>query len=278
MVAMRSYKRRLYKKRRTIRKLKTTLRRKIQRGGVTPEEELIRLVIKMSPSILKLVLGNIEPFVRICVLLARMSQMGGRISKSSRLYQTGGALSQSMKDELIQKLSQLKQSFHDKQKMDVVGCIEMIQNKVNTAKTADTAENVAPSNVVENVPTVEAELLQNQNPQADASQPAGRDELTQNTPQAPQLSMIEKFKNFKQVIRDKVKQKIESNVTKLQSILTGQEYRCLLTIKNAVLEDFLDKIEKSSILEDAKQTATNALGSIKSNFSNSIRNPFRREF
>jgi len=236
MAAKRSYKKRSYKKRGTIRKLKTTLRRKIQRGGVTSEEELIRLVIKMSPGILKLVLGNIEPFVRICVLLATMSsQMGGRSSKSSRLYQTGGALSQNVKDELIQKLSELKQSFTEKQRTDVVDCIKKIENKVNTEKTS--AENMP----VTPTPTVEDELTSHDQAPAEASQPA-----IQST------SMLEKIKQFKQVIRDKVNLKVDSKVTKLDSILNGEEYKCLLTIKDAVLEDFRDKIKNSSIITKAK--------------------------
>lgn len=236
MAAKRSYKKRSYKKRGTIRKLKTTLRRKIQRGGVTPEEDLIRLVIKMSPGILKLVLGNIEPFVRICVLLATMSsQMGGRSSKSSRLYQTGGALSQNVKDELIQKLSELKQSFTEKQRMDVVACIEKIENKVNTEKTS--AENMP----VTPTPTVEDELTSQDQAPAEASQPA-----IQST------SMFEKLTKFKQVISEKVKQKIETKVTNLQNRLNGEEYKCLLTIKDAVLEDFRDKIKNSSIITNVK--------------------------
>ncbi len=233
MAAKGSYKKRSYKKRRAIRKLKTTLRRKIQRGGLTPEQELIRLVIKMSPGILKLVLGNIEPFVRICVLLATMSsQMGGRSSKSSRLYQTGGALSQIVKDELIQKLSQLKQSFTEKQKMDVVACIEKIENKVNTEKT--TAENMP----VTPTPSVEDELTS----QVSASE-------STPTPAAESTSMFEKFKK---VIRDKVKLKVDSKVTNLQNRLNDDEYQCLLTIKNAVLEDFREKINNNSIITNVK--------------------------
>jgi hypothetical protein len=251
MAAKRSYKKRSYKKRGTIRKLKTTLRRKIQRGGVTPEEELIHLVIKMSPGILKLVLGNIEPFVRICVLLATMSsQMGGRSSKSSRLYQTGGALSQNVKDELIQKLSELKQSFTEKQRMDVVACIEKIENKVNTEKTS--AENMP----VTPTPTVEDELT-------------SQDQAPAPAPDIQSTSMFELTK-FKQVIGDKVKQKIESKVTKLQSILNGEEYKCLLTIKDAVLEDFRDKIKNSSIITNVKDGLSAVSGAVSNTVSSKL--------
>jgi len=224
MAPKRSYKKRSYKKRRAIRKLKTTLRRKIQRGGITPEQ-------KLMISILKLVLGNIEPFVRICVLLATMSsQMGGRSSKSSRLYQTGGALSQSMKEELNEKLSQLKDSFNEKQKTDVVACIDMIQSKVNTEKTI--AENMP----VTPTPSVEDELTS----QVSASE-------STPTPAAESTSMFEKFK---QVITEKVLQKIESKVTTLKSKLNGDEYQCLLTIKNAVLDDFSEKINNNPIVSN----------------------------
>jgi len=219
MAPKRSYKKRSYKKRRAIRKLKTTLRRKIQRGGITPEQ-------KLMISILKLVLGNIEPFVRICVLLATMSsQMGGRSSKSSRLYQTGGALSQNVKDELKQKLLELRNYFDVKQKKDVVRCIDKIQSKVN-------AQDI----ITENIPVPEESIQQQLESESTP------------TPAAESTSMFEKLTKFKQVITEKVLQKIESKVTTLKSKLNGDEYQCLLTIKNAVLDDFRKRIENSSIM------------------------------
>lgn len=227
MAPKRSYKKRSYKKRRAIRKLKTTLRRKIQRGGITPEQ-------KLMISILKLVLGNIEPFVRICVLLATMSsQMGGRSSKSSRLYQTGGALSQNVKDELKQKLLELRNYFDVKQKKDVVDCIDMIQSKVDT-------QTITPENITVPEQTIEDELT-SQLPPA----PAPESALTSDT---ESTSRFEKLTKFKEVITKKVLQKIESKVNTLTSILTRDEYQCIQTIKTAVLEDFRKRIENSSIM------------------------------
>ena len=227
------------------------MRRKIHMvGGVGPEEELIRLVIKMSPGILKLILGNIEPFVRICVLLAKITsaQMGGRSSMSSKLYQTGGALSQSMKDELNQKLSQLKQSFTEKQKMDVVACIEKIIGKVNTQ--AITPENIP----VPNTPTIEEELT---------SEAAAPESAPTPTPDTESTSILAKLTEFKKVITDKVKQKIESKVTTLKSILNGDEYQCIQTIKTAVLEDFRERIENSSIMGSVRNAVSKGKDLVK---------------
>ena len=251
MVKYATNRKRSYKKRRMIRKLKRTMRRKIHMvGGVGPEEELIRLVIKMSPGILKLILGNIEPFVRICVLLAKITsaQMGGRSSMSSKLYQTGGALSQSMKDELNQKLSQLKQSFTEKQKMDVVACIEKIIGKVNTQ--AITPENIP----VPNTPTIEEELT---------SEAAAPESAPTPTPDTESTSILAKLTEFKKVITDKVKQKIESKVTTLKSILNGDEYQCIQTIKTAVLEDFRERIENSSIMGSVRNAVSKGKDLVK---------------
>jgi len=258
MVKYATNRKRSYKKRRMIRKLKRTMRRKIHMvgGGPEEEEELIRLVINMLPGILKLILGNIEPFVRICVLLAKITsaQMGGRSSMSSKLYQTGGALSQSMKEELNEKLSQLKDSFTEKQKMDVVACIDKIQTKVN-------AQAITPENIpVPDTPTIEEELT-SQLPPAPAP-----------TPDIESTSMFEKLTKFKQVISDKVKEKIESKVTTLQGILNSDEYRCIQTIKTAVLDDFRERIANSSIVGNVR----NAVGQVRDNAAAVLSSFFRR--
>ena len=44
----RASKKRAYKKRRTIRKLKTTLRRKLQRGGAG-EDVIIQIMLQLAP-------------------------------------------------------------------------------------------------------------------------------------------------------------------------------------------------------------------------------------
>lgn len=83
MAAMRSYKKRSYKKRRAIRKLKTTLRRKIQRGGnpalITPCIIIFMALFGNSPVV--------KAFITILEILAGMPQRGGN---SKNFKQRGG--------------------------------------------------------------------------------------------------------------------------------------------------------------------------------------------
>jgi len=248
MVKHSTNRKRSYKKRRMIRKLKKTMRRNIHMvGGGGDDEIIIKLILQVAPGILKLVLGNIEPFVRICVLLLSMSQpiRGGRSSKSRKLYQTGG-VSQRIQEELTEKLTNMKEYFTKQNKIEVVGCIDKIQNKVN-AQLITTENSQVPS-----TSSIESELTP---PELTSQLPA-----TETTPSTESNNnILEKFKEFKRVIFDnfenfkqfktviieKVKTKIEDKVLKLQSILNSEEYKCLIIIKNAVFDDFIQKINSS---------------------------------
>jgi hypothetical protein len=101
MATMRLYKKRSYKKRRTIRKLKTTLRRKIQRGGNI-------LVVKFALILFLGLFGNspiFQAFIKILQILAGIElQVGGN---GKNFKQRGGG-----------KLSEALQQFNNAVQMD----------------------------------------------------------------------------------------------------------------------------------------------------------------
>jgi hypothetical protein len=139
----RASKKRAYKKRRTIRKLKMTMRRKMRMvGGATPEEELIKqlfpLIQQVLPDIFGVFMKNLGPFLQIIMLLAGAGmKMGGSKKRST---QRGGGLSQGTKDRLISKLKTLKTNFEAKEgKEDVVACIDVFINKFEAEQVDSSA-------------------------------------------------------------------------------------------------------------------------------------------
>lgn len=117
MVTRRLYKKRSYKKRRTIRKLKTTLRRKIQRGGGNPEEDLIKLILRIIPKLAPILLSNFNIFYDILKLIIQLSngnmryRGGSRMGEMNTLNQKGGGGFEEVKANLLDKLKALRKNM-----------------------------------------------------------------------------------------------------------------------------------------------------------------------
>ena len=133
-VTRRSYKNRASKKRRTIRKLKRTLRRKMQRGGGLAEDAIIQIMLQLAPQVIPIILsliklGNVELLMSIIKLLSGNQPnigpggIGGSKSNNRQLQRGGG-----LKENVLKKLDGLADKFQDKP--NVVACIKIIKARI----------------------------------------------------------------------------------------------------------------------------------------------------
>ena len=243
----RASRKRAYKKRRTIRKLKTTLRRKIQRGGGTQEEKLIKLIMKLLPLVLPVVLANLNVFIKILSIILGSGVIRGG-SKFSREQRGGGRLSAVAKQQLLAELGKLKESF--KYDSAVSNCIDRFITKYQ-AELVDTTSS--PS--IEEVPQiVDPALLLESELNSEIQQTSAVAETT-----------IDKIKRIITKGINGIKSKIDSQFEDLfQKIkvsgMNPEDIACLETLKAKVLADMSGKV--GDRIENLK---TNPL------FSNAVR-------
>lgn len=209
-------------------------------GGATPEEELIKqlfpLIQQVLPGIFDLFMKNLGPFLQIIMLLAGAGmRMGGSKNRST---QRGGGLSQRTKDRLISKLETLKANFQAKEgKEDVVACIDVFINKFK-------AEQVDPKIPEPSTENISLEAIEGQIVEAPASEvPA---------PEVPaDESTLDKFKR---IVSNKVTGLLNSKIASVKGKFTEEEYKCLVTLKNAILSDVITDVR--SKIEAAKTNST----------------------
>ena len=109
----RASKNRAYKKRRTIRKLRNTIRRKLHMVGGGPEEVMmIKLILQLASHVIPIILSlinleNVELLMSIIKLLSGSGlRMGGGLNKRQKQRGGGG-----LKDQVLIKLDELTLKF-----------------------------------------------------------------------------------------------------------------------------------------------------------------------
>ena len=239
----RASKKRAYKKRRTIRKLKTTLRRKMQRGGGgSPEEDLLRMILGLLPQILPVVFKNLDVFIKILtIILGSGVRIVGGGSKFSR-EQRGGGLSALAKTQLLEQLNNLQESFQADP--EVRKCIAHFIKKY-TDEPVDTSDDTssiegAPQNIIN-----PEQLLKSELESEIAETPTGN-EIPLPTPE----STIEKIKRILTKSITGIKSKIDSQMESLfqnikaKSGMNDADMECLRKIKVAILVDMSGKVSE----------------------------------
>jgi hypothetical protein len=240
----RASKTRAYKKRRTIRKLRNTIRRKIHMVGGGPQEDILfkalfPLIKEVALPVFNLLMKNLGPFLQIFILLGNATRQGGgsRIS----LNQRGGGLSEVTKQRLISILNELKENFTGIP--ELVVCIDTLIAKF-TKEPVDL--EAPPPPVVETFDTsvILGELV----------------EVPPTEPSAPPLNE-NMFDKFKRIFNDKVKGTLNRKIENIKGKFTPEEYQCLITLKDAVLSDVvtnirteLDKIKDTPLIKIAIST------------------------
>lgn len=252
----RASKKRAYKKRSTIRKLKTTLRRKIQRGGGgSPEAELIKMILGLLPVILPVVLKNLDVFIKILTIIlgsgVRIMVGGSKFSREQR----GGGLSAVAKQQLLTELGKLKESF--KADPAATACIDRFITKY-TAEQVDTTSSLS----IEGVPQNEinpAQLLTSELQQPPAVETPNVNEI----PVQSTESTIEKIKRILTERINGIKPTIDSQLEglfqniKAKSGMDDADIACLETLKVAILDDMSGKV--SDRIEKVKNSDTFSL-------------------
>ena len=231
----RASRKRAYKKLRTIRKLKTTLRRKIQRGGGTQEEELIKLIMKLLPLVLPVVLTNLNVFIKILSIILGSGVIRGG-SKFSREQRGGGGLSAVAKQQLLTELGKLKASFKDD--LAVSNCIDRFITKYNAEQVVDIPSDV----VIEPITINPEELVKSE---ITVENPAVAETTIQ-----PNESTIDKIKRIITKGINGIKSKIDSQFEGLfqkikESGMNPEDIACLETLKAKVLADMSGKVGES---------------------------------
>lgn len=230
----RASKKRAYKKRRTIRRLRNTIRRKIHMVGGGPEQELFNLlfplITKIAPGVFTLVLKNLGPFLQIFILLGTAARGGSK----NRSNQRGGGLSQVSKDRLIAILTNLKANFPGN--AEVIKCIDTLITKFTAEKVDPTAKD----------PSIEtaAATFDPSKLQADL-------DLVPVTEAASPPPNEQPLDKFKRIFNDKVKGSLNRKIESVSSKFTSEEKTCLITLKEAILNDVVSSIRTK--IEELKQ-------------------------
>jgi len=256
----RSYKKCASKKRHTIRKLKRTLRRKMQRGGGPQEDAALfnavfPLIQTILPGVFKLLMNNLGPLLQIFILLGNAGLMRG--GSKTRLAQRGGGLSQAVKTRLISKLNELKANFEGIN--DLIKCIDTLIAKFEQEPVDPTAVDLSPEAEAE---TIDLSVVQKELTEEPAP--------TSDVPEQVSESRIDKFKR---IFNENVVGTLNRKIEKLRKVFTPEELGCLITLKEAIILDFKTKIDTT--VADIKQkplvmSAINGLENLKNAVSGKV--------
>ena len=276
-VTRRSYKNRASKKRRTIRKLKRTLRRKIQRGGLG-EDVIIQIMLQLAPQVIPIILsliklGNVELLISIIKLLSGnqpnigqggFTMRGGSKSNNRQLQRGGG-----LKEIVLGKLDGIAGNFKDKP--NVVACIEKIKARINEQPEPAAAAPAAVDSSTE-LESLTRELTTDTDTeitQADKDIVTTQDtalkalvekdhSVTSDTPvnaplppdveKAAKTSIINKMITFfNERIKSKITAKLDGMIRNLQGKVGEDEdvIACIRTLKTAIVEDIVTQIKNN---------------------------------
>jgi hypothetical protein len=270
----RASKKRAYKKRRTIRKLKTTLRRKMQRGG-GDEDVIIRIIFKLAqqviPVILSLIkLGDVKLLMSIITLLSGnqtsigpggMGWSGGSKSNNRQLQRGGG-----LKETVLGKLDELAIKFKDKP--DVADCIEQIKARIieqpepaataldssveldslttelTTELTTDTKITQADKDIVAKQDSALKDLVEKD--ESVTSNTSVNDPLPHAIKEAAKMSIIRKMITlFNERIKSKITAKLDGMISNLRGKVDEDVIACIRTLKTAIVEDIVTQIKNN---------------------------------
>jgi len=274
----RASKKRAYKKRSTIRKLKTTLRRKMQRGGGNPEEVImIRIMLQFAPHVVPIILSlinldNLKLLMDILMLFSSLGRNIGGSRSNNRQPQRGGGV----KENVVEKLKQLKIKFADK--LGVSDCIETIIGRIQQvpdqqAESIPEADSTSEDNSLANDLANDTKTTQSDHVDL-STDPQLKKQLDQNTQQAtqnPQQATLpptveEAAKNsiinkmitfFNERIKNKISGKIDSMIENIRSKVGNDVIDCLKMLKAAIVEDIVSQLK-------------NKMGSISSNILSKV--------
>lgn len=284
----RSYKNRASKKRRTIRKLKRTLRRKIQRGGLG-EDVIIKLMLQLAPQVIPVILslinlGNVELIISIVNLLSGNQPSigpggmvrsgwsgwsGGSKSNNRQLQRGGGGL----KEHVLGKLNELAIKFESRP--DVVACINIIKTRIEkvpepvapataTAQAVDSSAELA-SLTTElttntNITPADKEAVDMKTQDTALKALVEKDHsITSDTPvdahlpqaveEAAKTSIINKMITFfNERIKSKITAKLDGMISNFRGKIGEDVIPCIQTLKTAIVEDIVTQI-KSNVSE-----------------------------
>jgi hypothetical protein len=267
----RSYKKRASKKRHTIRKLKRTMRRKMQRGGVGPEEAMmIKLMLELAPQVIPIILsliklGNVELLMSIITLLSGKTVsipaggFGGGSGSNKQQRQRGGGR---VKESVLNNLNGLAITFRSNQ--DVVNCINIIKARIpqqsepaapaaldssaelasslQTELTTDT--NITASDTVDlNQDTALTDALETQQGALNASVDSP---LPEDVKKAAKDSIINKMiEFFNNRIKNKITAKLDGMISNLRGKVGEDVIDCIRTLKTAIVEDIVTQIKSN---------------------------------
>lgn len=272
MTTMHSYKKRSYKKRRTIRKLKTTLRRKIQQGGGNPEEDLIKLILRIIPKLAPILLANFNIFYDILKLINQLSNGnmtgfggGSRMGEMNTLNQKGGGFYE-VKANLLDKLKALRKNMTNTKAQSIIDYFIKKFNSLPEPKPLDQSQPQTPSQLPAiNTEKLLGEVVKTKAAGVDARPsfvPPGPSRLSRLSEYLPQFV---KSKNLVSGLKpDKIKDIIKksysdvqtkfisiidtliSNIrAKTKNILTEDDINKIIELKNAIFQDMFSKFNDS---------------------------------
>jgi len=238
----RSYKKRASKKRHTIRKLKKTMRRKMQRGGGPQEDAALfnavfPLIQRILPGVFKLLMNNLGPLLQIFMLLGNAGVLRG--GSKTRLTQRGGGLSAAAKEQLINKLNVLKINFKDKP--ELIPCIDKLIARFER-ETVDPNASVPRQEIAAD--TIDSSVIQTELDNAPAPAPA--------SVQVSVPSSESPIDRFKRIFNDKVIGALDSKIERLRGFFNPEELDCLIKLKTEIVNDF-----KQNIISKLDELKTN---------------------
>jgi hypothetical protein len=280
----RASKKRAYKKRRTIRKLKTTLRRKMQRGGGDEEALMIKLILQLVPQVMPIIiklidLGDVKLLMSILTLLSgnpisvSMGGIHGGSMSNNRQTQQGG-MPQNVKDRLLEKIGALSRKFAEKaDKQHLVDCMAKITQKINeqqaeptSAATPDSTSEVGSlENELKTDTTMTVSDTFNLTPDLQF-----KEQLKQNPPQLATDTLPEQATLNPAVEeaakRNVIKQIIDFFNNRIKNNITGKIDVMIDNIRNNVGTDVIDclKMLKAEIVADIETQIRSKMGELSS--------------
>lgn len=257
------YSKRASRKRRIIRKLKTTLRRKTQKGGNV-------MVIKLLMIILSLVLASNPKLMSLLELFAGVSsnsRRGGAVKKGNRLQQRGGE-----NTRLLGLLNKLNESYDNGNALSDLNDQVSFRNCIQTLRAQMEANTFDIPTTTPNQPeeVIDSSTLSELVPDSEKS-PAATEEIRVDDTNSVKLFI----KNKITTIKDALDRKLEKQLDGIKTKYNIEDVTCFRTLKDIVLRDlvaqkdaFVEKGMKLPAVERALKAGNSALEIFKS------RNPF----
>ena len=266
----RASKNRAYKKGRTIRKLRNTIRRKLHMvGGGLAEDQMIKLMLELAPKVIPIILslinlGNVELLMSIIKLLSGSGlRIGGGLNKRQKQRGGGG-----LKDQVLIKLDELKLKFAGNE--PVLNCIDTIRAKISSVPPIETTQATYSTSELESL----KKDLENQTPLStdsfsiEAAPVAPVAPVAQQTVASPQieaakLKIHEKIVAFfNERIKNTITAKIDTKIDNLREKVGVDVIDCLKILKTAIVNDLAEQLrQRKDQIKDYVIETLNSVGS-----------------